>query len=353
VKLPLLTSSRCSTWRRCQREHRYRYELGIVPREDQEALRFGSLVHAGLEAWWLGMTPERRAAGVDGAERLVCAFEAMRDYAIKTRGLTDYDLVAAEELLLGYDVRWGDEPYETIAVEKEFEVPLVDPLTGMESQCWRLGGKLDVIARRTTDGATVFFEHKTSSSDIEQGSSYWARLKLDGQVSVYFRGADALGYDATECVYDVLGKVGLKPLAATPLESRKYTKTKVDKKTGEIKEPSRLYAGQREEDESLDEFRERVRGLISENPDKFYQRGPVVRLESEMLEHDAEMWELARQMHASQSGVAPRNPDQCRRYSSICSYFAVCSGEGSLEDSRFRRIEWVHPELEMRRAEAG
>jgi hypothetical protein len=343
VKLPLLTSSRCSTWRRCQREHRYRYELGVVPREDAEAQRFGSLVHAGLEAWWWGLTAERRMGGADGTERLICAYEKMREFAVDTKGVTDYDLVAAEELLLGYDVRWGDEPYETIAVEQEFEATLVDPLTGMESRCWRLGGKLDVIARRLTDGAIVFFEHKTSSSDIGQGSAYWSRLRVDGQVSVYFRGADVLGYDARECIYDVLGKHGLAPLKATPVESRKYTKPKFKK--GVLVEEARLYANQREEDESLDEYRERIRGLIGDNPDRYFQRGPVVRLESEMVQHDAELWELARQMHASQSGVAPRNPDACMRFGSMCPYFAVCVGESSLDGDRFKRLEWVHPEL--------
>jgi hypothetical protein len=36
-------------------------------------------------------------------------------------------------------------------------------------------------------------EHKTSSEDVTPGSFYWSRLRMDGQVSVYFDGARALG----------------------------------------------------------------------------------------------------------------------------------------------------------------
>jgi hypothetical protein len=52
--LELLTHSRISVWQLCRRRHYYRYELGIVRRDDDEseALQFGRLIHRALEEWW-------------------------------------------------------------------------------------------------------------------------------------------------------------------------------------------------------------------------------------------------------------------------------------------------------------
>ena len=51
--LPLLTNSSARTFRRCPEEYRLKYEEGLTPvGERAKALRIGTLVHAGLEAWW-------------------------------------------------------------------------------------------------------------------------------------------------------------------------------------------------------------------------------------------------------------------------------------------------------------
>jgi hypothetical protein len=50
----LLTHSRIRTWQACQRKHYFEYELQIEKgEEDSDALRFGTLLHKGLEAWFL------------------------------------------------------------------------------------------------------------------------------------------------------------------------------------------------------------------------------------------------------------------------------------------------------------
>lgn len=321
----LLTNSRLATYRRCPREHHYRYELGVVPRATAEALRFGTLMHHGLEAWW------RAAPG----ERLVAALVALQSHA--TPEANPYELAAAEVLMAGYDTRWGAEPYEVIGVEQQFIAPLTNPATGARSRTWWCSGKLDVLVRHLGTGDNLLVEHKTSSSDIGAGSTYWARLRMDGQVSTYYRGAESLGVHVDGCIYDVIGKVGLRPLKATPAESRKYTRA------------GALYANQRERDETVEEYAERVRAEVSANPDAYYQRGTVVRLENEMALHDAEAWGTAKLIHESRlRGQAARNPDACERYGRLCSYFPVCSGEASLEDpSLYQQLEWIHPELQQ------
>lgn len=330
MKLPLLTSSRLKAARSCLRFHRIRYIEGWSLLNPPETLRFGTLGHVGLEAWW--------KAHATGGDRLSAAIAAMR-----AKGDSDpFELARAEVLLAGYEARWGAAAadYDVLGVEVEFDCALVNPATGAESKTWRLGGKVDVIVRERATGRVLVIEHKTSSEDISQGSEYWRRLRMDGQVSVYFVGATSLGHDVAGCLYDVLGKPGIKPLKATPLEARKYTKpTKT--------EPSRLYAGQREKDETVEEFRERLLSTIAETPDRYYQRGEVSRLETERESSMVDVWQLAQQLReAERLGRAPRNPDACVRYGRTCEFFGVCTGESSLDDTtRFVRSTNVNPEL--------
>lgn len=324
MMLPLLTSSRLKSARSCLRKHKLRYLDGWTLRNAPENMRFGTLVHKGLEAWWLAV--------LANADRLGCAFMAMR------ASVTDpFDLVRAEVLLAGYEARWGEHAadYEVLGVEVEFETAMINPLTGMPSQTWRLAGKIDAIVREISSGRVLVVEHKTSSEDISQGSEYWRRLRMDGQVSVYFEGAVALGHDVAACLYDVLGKPGIKPLKATPVEDRKFTKA------------GALYATQRIADETPEEYRTRLLEKIAEAPERYFQRGEVTRMETERESSMVDVWQLAQSLReAERMGRAPRNPDACLSYGRTCEFFAACSGESSLEnDPRFVRLTEMHPEL--------
>jgi hypothetical protein len=50
----VLTHSRLRCFQTCKRKHYFRYELGIErqDRQPSDALYFGTIMHAGLEAWW-------------------------------------------------------------------------------------------------------------------------------------------------------------------------------------------------------------------------------------------------------------------------------------------------------------
>lgn len=325
VHLPLLTNSRGKTGRRCLREHYYRYDLGYKPRANAEALRFGSLIHKGLEAYYLA--PEAR---------LEAALAAMEPEAADA-----YDWVRASVLLQGYDSRWGQENLEILAVEQEFRAPLINPDTGAASRTWRLAGKLDVIVRDLTDGLVYVMEHKTSSEDTSAGSQYWQLLRIDSQVSIYYSAAKELGHgEVAGVIYDVIGKPGIKPLKATPVEDRKY------------KKDGTLYANQREVDETPEEFRQRLVELVAVNPDRYYSRGKVVRLEQEEKDAAFDVWSTAKMIRESQvAGRYPRNPEACKRYGRLCSYLPVCVGESTLEnESMFEKVDNVHSELSIEEA---
>jgi hypothetical protein len=321
VRLPLLTNSQQKTYRRCAREHFYAYVLGYRSAHEVEALHYGDLVHMGLEAWW--------SASIDALES---ALPAMRPHAVD-----EYELARAEIMLRGYDVMWcvEREHYEVLAVEHEFRAPLINPETGAQSRTFELGGKLDVIVRDTRDGLVKLIEHKTTSDDIGAGSDYWLALQLDSQISTYFAGARAVGFDIAECIYDVLGKPSLRPYKATPPESRKYTKE------------GRLYANQREHDETAQEYKLRLAEHVADNPRRYYQRGTVVRLEQEEVDAAHDAWQTAQAIKdALRLNRWPRNADACRRFGKRCPFFDVCCRIATLDDeTRYRKVENVHEEL--------
>jgi hypothetical protein len=322
----LLTNSEAKTFRRCAREHHLAYRLRVRPRTDAGPLRFGTLLHRGLEAWW-------RAAATKAPPEswLPSALTALAGEA------DPFERVRAEEMLRGYDIRWQAEPFEVLAVEAEFTTPLVNPDTGAESKTFQLGGKIDAVARRNSDGAVLVIEHKGSSEDIGPGSDYWRRLRIDAQVSTYLVGARSLGFDAQGCLYDVLGKPKLQPLAATPVEARKYRKA-----------DGALYAGQREHDETPEEFRARLREHIAGDPDRYYVRGLVSRHEEDAREAALDLWQTARLIAESERlGRRPRNDQACMRWGRACPFFAVCAGEADIHDvNLFRMATKSHEELE-------
>jgi hypothetical protein len=338
--MDLLTSSRMKSYRACPRQHLYAHVRGYQPVRESEFLRFGTTIHDCTGAWWIASSSESRDLAFNAA---LAQLPPTMDPVQRAR---------AQAMLMGYDAFWRDAPFEAVAVEKEFRLPLLNPETEKgRSRTWMLAGKVDAILRVTrtgewsghwfTVGDIWIRELKTTSEDASPGSPYRQRLTLDGQISQYVEGARALGYEPRGVLYDVMVKPKHDVLLATPVDQRKYTKpTKA--------EPvPRLYANQRERDETIEEFRTRVVEAIMEAPHRFYQAVPIVRLEDERDEWRWDVWQLARLMRESaNTGHAPRNPDACFKYGAACAFWPVCSGEASLDDvTRYTHVG-ATPELE-------
>lgn len=347
AELPLLTVSAKRCFQRCAREYRFAYEDGYRPLESDGPRRFGTLFHAGLEGWWL--------AAKAGEDRLAGAF--LRLLAAAAQKPDPFEMVRAEELLRGYDARWGSEHLEVLAVEAEFTAPLVNPESGAASRTWQMAGKLDAIVR-TADGHVLTVEHKTSSEDISQGSEYWRRLQLDHQVSDYFVGARALGFNPDGCLYDVIGKPMLRPGEVPILDedgvkivldaTGQRVRTKDGKKFRETGDTALGYELQKRP-ELPDEFRARIVEAIVSDPDRYYQRGPVVRLDDEERDAAFDGWQLGRLIREAQLAARwPRRVDSCVSYGRTCDYFGVCTKTASLDDPMlFRRSERAHEELSL------
>ena len=320
--LRVLTSSSTRCFRTCARKYRHRYIDCAKPLQQAPALWLGSMVHRGLEEMW--------RAKKEGANASVAVERAVG--ALVSADVT-YEIARAEAMLLGYVARWYEQDLEVLEVEVEYEQELRNPRTNHQSRTWAHKGKIDAIAR--INGDVWVIEHKTSGEDIGAGSAYWRRLRLDDQVSNYLRGARALGYDPVGCVYDVLRKPRQRPKLATPVEKRKYT-------AGGL-----LYKGQHDSDEDPALFRARLCEAIAADPDYYYRRGNVVRLEGEADEAEADLWMTGKMIRESELANSwPRNPSACMTYNRECDYFAVCTGEASIDDPRYTQGR-AHEELSV------
>lgn len=325
----LITVSRMRAFNSCRRLHQIKYELGYRSTQTSAALSFGSLIHAGLEAWW-------GHAG-EGA-RVDAALAAMTKKAAEGTEIDAVTLAKAEVLICGYDQRWlaTMEDFETIGVELEFRAPLRNPATGYPMRELEVAGKLDALIRKRSDGTVWIVEHKTSSDDLSAGSTYWQRLRMDPQVSVYYDGAKSLGHEVAGCIYDVLSKFRETPKLATPMDKRRYTK-----------KDGKLDARQRENDETLDEFRARLTASMIESPDGFFGRADVIRTDAELEESARDTHETALMIRdCSKRSRAPRNPDACFLYHRVCEFHGVCSGCDALDNQvNFQKKDSIHSEL--------
>lgn len=339
----ILTNSRLIALRTCQRLHYYRYVKGYRPIVSAHALRFGTLVHHCLEAW---------SRAEDGEARLAAALDALvaahADAQRAGEPIDPFDYVRVRVMVVGYHERWVNDGLEWLAVEAPFKMPLRNPATGRPSPLWEIQGKRDADIRDRATGFLHVVERKTASGDIGPGSKYWSKLTLDGQVSIYLDAARAEGRDVRSVFYDVLGKPAIKPYKATPPEERRYTEKATKLKDGTVRPAGSLHANQRERDETPEEFEERLAAYVGEDPNRYFRRGEIVRLEDEVEEARFDIWQLAQQLRESErAGRYPRNPSACERYGRLCEFFAVCAGQGSLDDTtKFRKLTHVHPELD-------
>lgn len=385
--MELLTASRLRARRRCARLHHLSYDLGYRPAVQADELRFGSLTHLGLEARWMALMPEavrhhlvdvRHAPAGEGPEHYTDTELAILDglpleaslLAVKGQSSDPYEQARVDVMLRGYHLKWPEdaERYEVLGVEEQFTAQLINPETGFPSKRFQLAGKLDVIVRELSSGRSLIVEHKTSSEDTSPGSDYWKRLRMEGQISTYFAGMRALGYDPAGCVYDVLGKLALRP-SGVPLtdeagvkivldQSGQRVRTKDGKKWRETGDSASGYVLQTRP-ETPEEYEARLVEALAADPDRYFGRAEVARLEQDELEHASDTWQLAQGLleeqrrarllqieHRDPRLAAPRNPDSCVMYGRACAFFDVCTGAASLDDAtRFTRLEQVHQEL--------
>jgi hypothetical protein len=328
----LLTPSRAKSYSACPRKHHYAYTLGVRSASNgSAATRFGTAAHAAIEAYW-----RERAAGADLAVdddghtllwpsvngALADHFDALgEEQWVKLRALIEL-----------YCASWNERAVEVLAVEREFQMPLLHPRSRKQHPYYWLGGKIDLLVR-LEDGRVALIDHKTTSSDPGAGSDYRRRLLLDPQPTIYVAGCETFGHSVDLILYDVLVKPGQERLLATPTEKRKYTKD------------GKLYASQREHDESADDFDQRIRTAVFGAPADYFVSFEVPKPAAELNAVQANLWAIASELlRVAELGFARQNAGACFDYGG-CEYLPVCTREASIDDARLYVRVGPSPEL--------
>lgn len=383
--MPNISASSYATWQTCHRLYYYEQILRLRRAREDGARGFGTMYHSGLEAWW--GTAGDDSPWKDPDAPLVAAFGAIAEKA-KHIATDRFDVARAEAMMTAYHARWFELRFENGAEgdgeETWYDVPLRDS-DGVEIPNWRVVGKRDAI--KTFEHERMIVEHKHTSQEIHLGSDYWVRLALDMQATMYLDGAQQAGHkEIQKLLYDVSRKPRITPELATPEEKRKLTKGKgcttcggraggkngPAKGTGLIRvptpegstyagesieqhcpdckntgwrEPPALYANQRDVDESVDDYRARVREELAEMPDAYFRQGTLTRSPEQIAEarenlvtasgEIESMTRIAqtRTLDGSVHGIKARscftmNTSTCMNiYGRRCDFLPVCTRE--------------------------
>lgn len=294
----LYTHSRIAAYRMCPRKHYYAYELGAREVRPAAALLFGTAFHEGLRAYWelrkekpQSSTEDRlRAAQAGAAKRLVP---------------DPFDRERLRAMLTAYVVLWDMWNVTPLHIELPFKVPLRHPETHEAHPRAMLGGQMDLVLQSGRTGNVAINEHKSTSRDVSPGAEYVYRLKIDGQIGIYFHAGEVLGLGAVEVIYDVAFKPQQRPRAG----------------------------GRGKPAETPAEYGLRVDEAVAEKPDAYIRRVRVPRPETEQANVWKDVWSWVGQIERSAAdGDWPRNPDSCFKFGSPCPYFAVCTDRADIDD---------------------
>lgn len=348
TKKQLLTHSRQDTFKTCRRRHFFAYEIGLRRTTDAKALRMGSAFHDGVEQLGKGGTIEQACEAIYKRYDRPDVFDPYE---------WDIERETVLRMVCAYQWRWQTHPLEYLAVERSFELPLVNPETGKATSLFNLAGKIDGIVKME-DGRQAVKETKLFGDDIGPDSELWRRMRIDHQVSLYMTAARQLGFPVDTVLYDVARKPTIKPstiaitdeLGAKIVLDQRGQRVRTAKgewrQTGDTNQGYVLQTRQM----TADEWGEKLSNDIAERPDFYFQRVEVPRLDQDLSEYQSEIWEIQQTIRAAQkSGRWYRtvNKNSC----GFCPYFDICaSGKTITVDAPppegFEFVGDLHPELE-------
>lgn len=293
-----LSHSKRQVAQRCLRQYQAKYEFGLEPDSDAAALTRGKAVHLVVQGIWRGEPV------LENIEIL----DAIQD---------EYSRVAWQALMYAYQEYWSENPIDTIAIEKQWQIPMVNPDTGGTSQTWHHEGVFDGLT------ANQIVELKTVSESIAPDARYWLRLRVDPQISLYVYAARKLGYTVEHVLYDVVRSVGLTP-SQVPLlddEGRKIVLNdsgeRMFKKDGSPYQSTSAGGTLQSRPETAQEYFLRVSADIAERPEWYFARREVPILSDELEAFEADVWQYGRVLaECRRRGYFPRsvsrqNCDSC------------------------------------------
>lgn len=255
-------------------------------------------------------------------------------------------------LMIGYDARWKNSLIETISAEECFHLPVINPQTGKSSRTFTQSGKFDGVV--SVEGRNYLLEHKTTSEDIsDPNAPYWAILDIDSQVSSYALANWQLGRKLDGTIYDVIRKPGIRPKELTKAVQKQIVSHR-EYCGFEVPVQIALAVSQGQERECCKLYEIRLAAETIENPNKYFQRRIIPRLDDDLVEYAREMWDVGQSLiHARANNAHYRNSAACMNYNTPCTFLGVCRGHDNIESEKWKRKESRHSELPIQFDDEG
>ena len=317
---PMVTTySMWSLFRNCRKAVDWRYLQQLVPLQRDRNLHFGSIIHECLQAWH----QRRDLDEVLAAINRLCANRSQDETQRR-----DWHLATA--MMRAYAVRYVRDDFEVIALERNFEGPIVNPATGAASRSFVLAGKVDGVVRIGSEH--FILEHKTAA---QVDGDYLEKLWTDFQITLYAHYIEeTMGIPITGILYNVLVKVKLqqgKGETEEEFRARRaelLAKSKTGKTTAKRKQP-----------ESDDEFQLRLAEKYAD-PEMFHREMLYLSRDRFVILR-SELWELTQSfLEARRRGVFYQNTAFCFNYQRPCPYFPICRSNGNpnLIENFYQRV---------------
>lgn len=222
--IKVVSNTEVSTKSLCDRQHFYRFTLGIepLPGNLSPALYRGIVGHEALEVYY---TYLMNGQSVDAAR--LAALEYLEQVTMKVVTETPEDaarIVLLSELSMlidSYSRYYGVEPFEVIEVEQVFTAPIGPKLF--------YGMKLDVLIKYTSGqfrGDYCIFDHKFVYNFKDS-----AELEMDGQMPKYLKTLKENGIVVSKAVFNQIRTRKMKDPSPTDLFRRtpaRLTPTKTE-----------------------------------------------------------------------------------------------------------------------------
>lgn len=283
------TASRLKTYQVCPMKEAFRYRENIAPIQTRRHLAFGTAIHKGLET-----------RSIDAALDVL-----VQDYPKDQSEADAQDTasVAVRALLEGYFERYA--PFDEQKPELMFKLPM-RTRKGGSARILKIAGKLDNLVK--IDGRWWVVEYKTAS---RLDGSYFDRLYMDDQITMYVYAMRRMGYDIAGVIYRVIRKPTLRKGAR----------------------------------EGFEGFLERLEADIRERPDFYYTERKLYRSMDDLDGFEVMIYETASMANRNfRSGKCYRHSVSCSNYGA-CEYLPLCQGE----EMAYNMFETREPNEELRK----
>lgn len=306
----ILTNSALSTFRTCQRKYEFKYVHRIVPKSKGGSLRFGSLVHDGLDAVRKGRDIEAwRDAALAGADES-----------------TVLDAFKAAAMVTCYAEYWSQTTIpdwvRVASIRSSEQVFSFRP----KGARYKMSGKVDGVVM-CADGVVCLLETKTTTDDISPGSDYWQRLSVDQQIDLY---CHANGVN--DILYDVVRTPLIRPKKIEKKEAGDtYFGQPLPAVAGEVETPA--------------QFAARLMATVREEPSSYFKRMRIRRPAEQIALTLEENKATAKTIRSTK--LFTRNSSACTQFMRTCEYIDICPTwkAGDPVPLTMSVLDEPHPEL--------